>query len=43
MILIMTATLVAVAAFTLGWLSGYKNACRVHGWISRNDEKSRRP
>jgi hypothetical protein len=44
MLLIMTATLVAMVAFALGWLSGYKKACTVHGWhIRREDEKSRRP
>ena len=43
MLLIVTATLVVVA-FALGWLSGYKKACTVHGWhIRREDEKSRRP
>lgn len=23
---------VSVAAFMLGWLDGYKKACRAHGW-----------
>jgi hypothetical protein len=23
---------ISFAAFMLGWLSGYKKACRVHGW-----------
>ena len=31
-LLIIATTVVAVAGFVLGWLSGYKKACDAHGW-----------
>jgi hypothetical protein len=32
MMLFLTATLVVVGAFILGWLKGYKKSSQAHGW-----------
>ena len=32
MLFIITATMVVVGAFILGWLKGYKKSSQAHGW-----------
>jgi hypothetical protein len=32
MLFIVTATMVVVGAFILGWLKGYKKSSQAHGW-----------
>ena len=32
MLFIVTATMVVVGAFILGWLTGYKKSSQAHGW-----------
>ena len=32
MFFIITATMVVVGAFILGWLTGYKKSSQAHGW-----------
>jgi hypothetical protein len=45
MLFIVTATMVVVGAFILGWLKGYKKSSQAHGWNvpKINQKKRHRP